>query len=412
MESRDFTPWPRAVLHADMDAFYASVEQLDHPEWRGKPLIVAGRPEDRGVVSAASYEVRPYGVRSAMPTARALRLCPKAILVPPRMERYEEVSDQVFDIFRRVTPLVEPVSLDEAFLDVTGSQRLHGPPETMARRLKLTVKKETSLTVSVGVAANKFTAKIASDLEKPDGLVVIRPEEVARRLAPLPVGRLWGVGPKTASRLERLGIRLVGDLTAWPQETLEEALGSQGPELLRLARGLDDSPVVADAEAKSLSRECTFAADVLSLAELDRELLRQSDSVMRRMRARGLAGKTVTLKLRYQDFTTLTRRRTLAEPVSTARTLYAAARELLRDRTEAGRRPVRLIGMGLSGLRPGEDGAHEGAERQASLFEPAPEEEARRRRTEKTEKSERAAERIREKLGAGAITRAVLLDTQ
>lgn len=376
-----------------MDAFYASIEQLDNPEYRGKPLIVGGSPQSRGVVAAASYESRVYGVRSAMPTARALRLCPRAILVRPRMSRYAEASAIVFAVFSRVTPLVQPVSLDEAFLDVTGCQTLHGDPVTIARRIRHTIKLETGLTASVGVSSCRFMAKIASDMNKPDGLTVVPADKILETLEPMPVGRIWGVGPVTARRLERMGVGAIGELRRWPAEALIAEFGKAGEELHRLANGVDDSPVTPDEEDKSVSHEETFAIDIMKIGELETFLLEQSDKVASRLRRRGLAGRVVMLKLRYNDFTTVTRRKTLPEPTCLADRIYAVARELLRERTEAGRRPVRLIGAGVAGL------ARAGAG-QASLFKMASAAEAKR------ERLERAADSIREKLGKDAIQRA------
>lgn len=385
--------WKRAILHVDMDAFYASVEQLDHPEYRGKPLIVGGSPKSRGVVSAASYEVRPYGVRSAMPTARALRLCPHAILIPPRMHRYAEVSDVIFAIFHRVTPLVQAVSLDEAFLDVTGSQRLHGDPVSIARRIRLSIRNETGLTASVGVASCRFMAKIASDLDKPDGLTVVPESEMPARLAPMPVSKIWGVGPVTNRKLAKMGIETIGQLREWPVETLRAELGQAGLDLHDLANGRDDSEVLADEEDKSISHECTFPEDVADMEVLVTTLIEQADKVAARLRRKGLEGRVVFLKLRYGDFSTITRRKTLPAATSLAATIAAEARELLREKSEAGRRPVRLIGVGMAGLR----GA---AEHQSSLFGGEAADAARKERLERT------ADDIRAKLGKTAIQRA------
>lgn len=387
--------WRRAILHVDMDAFYASVEQLDNPELRGKPLIVGGSPQSRGVVSAASYEVRPYGVRSAMPTSKALRLCPHAILIPPRMHRYAEVSDVIFEIFSRVTPLVQSVSLDEAFLDVTGCQRLHGDPVVIARRIRASIRKETGLTASVGVATCRFMAKIASDLDKPDGLTVIPEEAMLDRLAGMPVSKIWGVGPVTNRRLARLGIETIGQLRQWPVESLQAELGQTGLDLHRLANGQDDSEVLSDEEEKSVSHETTFATDILDIGELEVSLREQADKVSTRLRRAKLSGRIVFIKLRYQDFTTLTRRQTIGKPTHLSDTIFKTARDLLRDRTEAGRRPVRLIGVGVAGFAAG-DGSHV----QTSLFDRGPTEDAKMERLEQT------TDRIRDKLGKAAIQRA------
>jgi DNA polymerase-4 len=378
-----------------MDAFYASVEQLDNPEYRGKPVLVGGAADSRGVVSAASYEARPYGARSAMPMAKAIRLCPHAIIVtPPRMNRYREISDIIFAIFGRVTPLVQPVSLDEAFLDVTGCQRLHGDPVTIARRIRLSIKRETGLTASVGVASCRFVAKIASDLNKPDGLAVIPENEMLERLAPLSVSRIWGVGPVTGGKLERLGVKTIGQLREWPEDALVNALGQAGADLFRLARGIDDSSVRPDEEEKSISHETTFAKDIVDRDELETVLLGLAEKVACRLRRHALSGRVVLLKLRYDDFTMVTRRKTLHSPTCLAVTVSKVGVELLRERTEAGTRPVRLLGVGVSGF------ADKGG--QGGLFRNEAEDDPR------VERLERTADRIREKLGKAAIQRASL----
>ncbi len=385
--------WPRAILHVDMDAFYASVEQRDNPELRGKPVIVAGDPKRRGVVSAASYEVRAYGVRSAMPTGKALRLCPHAIRVFPRMERYQEVSETIFRIFARYTPLIQAVSLDEAFLDVTASQRLHGDPVTMAQKIRAAIRTETELTASVGVAASRIVAKIASDLDKPDGLTVIPESEREARLDTLPAARIWGVGPVTNKQLEKLGIRTIGQLRQWPAASLQAILGKSGSELHALANGRDDSEVVPDSTEKSISHETTFAVDVVSMEELETTLRWIADKVATRLRRRRMAGKTIFLKVRYGDFTTVTRRRTLPRATNLSETIFATALTLLRGGTQAGRRPVRLLGAGVASFS-GESG------QQGELF-PSGERDAA-----KMERFERAADAIRSKLGDRSLRRA------
>ena len=388
------TYWKRAILHVDMDAFYASVEQMDNPGLKGKPVLVGGPPESRGVISAASYEARRYGARSAMPTATALRLCPKAVLLPVRMERYHEVSDIVFAIFNRVTPLVQPVSLDEAFLDVTGCQRLHGPPETIARRIRLSIKNETSLTASVGVASCRFVAKIASDLDKPDGLTIIPETEMLARLAPLPVTKIWGVGAVTGKRLAAMGIDTIGQLRQWPESTLAAELGETGRDLYRLANGMDDSEVHPEEQEKSISHETTFPRDVDSISELEITLLELADKVASRLRRRNLSGRVIFLKLRYNDFTTLTRRKSLPAATCLATEIHETAKTLLHERTAAGARPVRLIGVGIAGLEAG-------SRQQKSLFADSDgKDDAKRERIERT------TDAIRDKLGDEAIQRA------
>jgi DNA polymerase-4 len=383
--------WPRVILHADMDAFFASVEIRDDPSLAGKPVLVGGSAEGRGVVSAASYEARRYGVHSAMPMATALRRCPDAVVLRGRMERYSEVSRQVCGIFETFTPLVEPVSVDEAFLDVTGSQRLLGPAPAIARALKERVRAATGLTVSVGVAPNKFAAKIASDLEKPDGLVILPREAVRARLAKLPVERLWGVGGQMARALHRLNLRTVGDLAAWPAAELEARFGQAGAHLARLARGEDDRAVTTQREVKSVSHETTFARDVTDPETLRAALVALADKVAARMRASQLQGRTVQLKVRYEDFSTVTRRATLPRPCALAKTLIETGWRILCDRTEALARPVRLIGIGMGELLDA------GGAAQDTLFGAA--EEARQ------ETMERTAESIRRKLGDEAVRR-------
>jgi DNA polymerase-4 len=344
-------PPTRAILHLDLDAFYASVEQLDDPSLRGRPVVVGG-PSGRGVVCAASYEARRFGVRSAMPTARARRLCPEGVFLPPRFDRYAELSDRVFGIYRRYTPLVEPLSLDEAFLDATASRALHGEGAEIARAIKGEVREGTGLAVSAGVAEVKLAAKIATDLGKPDGLVVVPPGEVRAFLAPLPVWRLWGVGRVTEEALRRAGNGTIGELAAAGEALLRGALGSQGAELQKLARGEDPRPVVPDAEAKSVGSEDTFEEDLEGEEALLPHLREQAERVARRLRSAGLLGRTVTLKLKYADFSLVTRRCTLEAAVDDGRAIYDAAQAQL-TRADLSR-PVRLTGVTVSGFGPGD----------------------------------------------------------
>jgi len=348
----------RRIIHADLDAFFAAVEQLDNPKLRGRPVVVGGPAESRGVVAAASYEARAFGVRSAMPMRTALRLCPQAVRVSPRFQRYAEVSRRVMDIFRQLTPLVEQVSLDEAFLDV--SERPE-PPETLARTLKERVRREVGLTVSVGVASSKSVAKIASDLGKPDGLVVVAPGTEDDFLAPLPVQRLWGVGPKTAERLAREEITTIGELAARPEEWALSRYGQRGLYLLNLARGIDDSPVVTEHETKSVSAETTFPTDLEDPRELRAALRKQAERTVERLRRVGLKGRTVRLKLRLADFTTFTRQTTLPHPTDDLEVIVAEATGLLERELGRGRR-FRLLGVGVSHL------AEEVRGRQPALF--------------------------------------------
>ncbi|HUF48676.1 MAG TPA: DNA polymerase IV [Vicinamibacterales bacterium] len=337
---------PRRIIHVDMDAFYASVEQRDRPELRGRPVAVGGPAASRGVVAAASYEARQFGVRSAIPMARAERLCPDLVIVPPDFRKYRDVSRQVQAIFRSVTPLVEPLSLDEAYLDVT--ENAWGEPlgVNVARRVKAAIRQETGLTASAGVAPNKFLAKIASAWRKPDGLTVIAPERVESFLVKLPVDALWGVGPVTAARLREHGIHQLVDVRSADPATLRTAVGSMADWLLKLARGDDDRPVEPNRPARSSSSECTYATDLTDVVEMRAEI----DSMARQNAAwlvrRGLLARTVTIKVRYDDFTTVTRSDT-RPPADRADDLAARAVALL-ARTEAGARPVRLLGAGVS----------------------------------------------------------------
>ena len=397
-------PSPRGILHLDLDAFYASVEVLDRPELRGMPVIVGG-DERRGVVAAASYEARKFGVHSAMPTATAKRLCPKGIFLPVRMSRYAEMSDTVFAIYRRFTPLVEPLSIDEAFLDVTGCERLFGSAEEVARKIKAAVREETGLTVSAGVAPNKFLAKIASDLGKPDGLTVVPPGGEHDFLDPLPVGKLWGVGKVTGETLLRRGIRTIGDLRRSSRETLVRTFGAHGEHLHELSRGIDDRPVETEREAKSVGHEDTYDHDLRDRGAMRRELLSLSDRVSSRLRRGGIRGKTVTLKVKYHDFVQVTRAVTLSDPTDDGGTIYRCCLDLLLD-TEAGARAVRLLGISVSKLVPAADVRKKDRMEQLGLFgrpragtpePPIPVD------PEKKEKLNRAMDRIREKFGPGGI---------
>ncbi len=337
-----------------MDAFFASVEQRENPSLRGKPVVVGGSPEGRGVVSAASYEARRYGVRSAMPMRTALARCPRAIRVAPHFGLYEDVSRQVMTIFREEADLVEPLSLDEAFLDVTSRVSGENPPERIAANLKARVKAETGLTLSVGAATSKVVAKIASDMDKPDGLTIAPPGSERAFLAPLPVGKLWGVGPKTAARLRSEGIETIGDLAAKPDDWWPKRFGKTGAYMSRLARGLDDSPVAPRRERKSVSAETTVASDTGdpdALYELADQL---SQRVGRRLASAGLKGRTVKLKLRLADFTTFTRQATLPEPVSSPEDIALASATLLRSELRPGRE-FRLVGVGVSGFDRDDD---------------------------------------------------------
>jgi DNA polymerase-4 len=339
----------RRILHIDMDAFYASVEQRDNPSLRGRPVAVGGDPTQRGVVAAASYEARAHGVRSAMPMARAVRLCPSLVIVRPDFGKYRAASQAVFEIFRSVTPLVEPLSLDEAYLDVTENAWQERLGRVVAQRLKERICETTRLTASAGVAPNKFLAKIASAWRKPDGLTVIAPERVERFLQTLPVDALWGVGPVTARRLHERGIQRLVDVRTVDPEVLREVVGSHAEWLRQLADGVDDRPVVPDRVVKSSGSENTFATDLTDLNEIRREIDGMARDAAGWLMRKALVCRTVTIKVRYSDFTTITRSDTRQPATSHADSLAARAVGLL-DRTEAGERAVRLLGVSVHNL--------------------------------------------------------------
>jgi DNA polymerase-4 len=337
---------PRSILHVDMDAFFASVEIRDNPQLRGKPVLVGGGGR-RGVVAAASYEARKFGCHSAQATAVALRRCPHAVVVAPRHGHYSEISSQIFGVFSEFTPVVEGLSLDEAFLDLTGTQRLHGAPVEVAARIRARVLEETKLTCSVGVAACKFVAKIASDYDKPDGLTVVEAGEEREFLAPLPVRELWGVGPKTFERLRPLGVNTIGDLARLGEERLGRALGDQGRHLYRLSIGVDERVVEPWSGARSVSCENTVEEDLVGRQALERALLGQATRLADRLVRSQLAGRKVAIKIRDIEFHTQTRQCTLANPSDQAREIHRAACELL-DKIEIDSRRFRLIGVGVS----------------------------------------------------------------
>jgi DNA polymerase IV len=383
----------RQILHIDMDAFFASVEQLDDPSLRGRPVLVGGPAAGRGVVAAASYEARAHGARSAMPMAEALRRCPRAIVVPVRIARYAAVSAEVFAIFQRFTPLVEGLSLDEAFLDVTASRSLFGDGESIAAQIKRAIREELRLTASAGVAPCKFAAKIASDLRKPDGLVAV-PDNVAAFLEPLPLERMWGVGPRAAERLRAAGLATLGDLARCPAPRLHELLGPAWGERARLlAQGIDERPVVPGREAESIGAEETLEKDILGREAIELQLLGLSSRVARRLLRRGVLGRAVVIKLKYADFTLRTRRATLTQPIGDTDSIYTCARGLLArlDLT----RPVRLVGIAVADLTKAGD-----AGPTLSLF---PVDSERRQRLEGV-----VAE-VADRFGEHGLTRAALL---
>ncbi len=379
----------RTILHVDMDAFYASVEEHDRPELKGKPLIVGGI-DGRGVVAAASYAVRRFGVRSAMPMREALRRCPEAICIRPRMARYKEVSSQVFDIFHEFTPLVEGLSLDEAFLDVTASLRLKGDGETIAAEIRRRIRADTGLTASIGISPNKLLAKIASDLKKPDGMCRLGPDNLYPVLDALPIQKLFGVGDKSLPAVQAAGIRTFGDLRLADDATVWRAFGAHGKAMRARAAGIDERPVVPDREEKSISAEETFRVDIHEVAELERQLGQLADRTASRLRAHSLAAGTVWVKIRRRDFTTYTRQRGVPPTQETA-VISAVAQGLLREwlRLQPGAE-VRLLGVGVGDLQ---------TPRQADLFDAGAQE----------SRIDATMDDIRGRFGTAVLTRASLL---
>jgi DNA polymerase-4 len=382
----------RAILHVDMDAFYASVEQRDNPKLRGKPVVVGG--DNRGVVAAASYEVRRFGVRSAMPMSEARRRCPQLIRVAPRMAHYKAVSTQIFEIFRDYTPLVEGLSLDEAFLDVTASRALHGSAANIAGAVKQRILERTCLTASVGVAANKLVAKIASDLDKPDGMVVVTAENCRELIDPLPVSVIPGIGRQTLTRLHAVSIRTVADLHLAPDSTLEPIFGRFTQRTRERAGGIDNRPVVADREEKSISAEDTFDVDLADRRDMERELLSLAETTAQRLRKSQLQAGTIQIKIRQADFQTFTRQMSLQPPSNNTEQIFGIARNLLATWLLAnpGTR-IRLLGVGGSKLSPAE---------QRDLFASA--EEAAPDRVDQT------VDKIQERFGSGSLGRARTLN--
>ncbi len=383
------------ILHVDLDAFFAAVEQRDRPELRGKPVIVGGGdPTARGVVSAASYEARRFGVHSAMPLRTAYALCPTGVFLPVDGRKYQSVSREVMTLLRAFTPLVEPISIDEAFLDVTGSRALFGDGPTIAAAIRSNVRQDVGLTVSVGVASTKLVAKIASDLRKPDGLVVVPPGEEAAFLAPLPIARLWGVGEKTATSLAEYGVTTIGDLAALSSELLIRRFGKHGAALGDRARGLDPDPVGGGEPAKSIGHEHTFDVDTSDRDAIERTLLAMADGVASRLRSAGLKAGTVQIKIRDSSFRTITRQRTLPDPTDQTEPIWRVALELARPEVRGLR--IRLLGVTAS---------HLGERQQLGMFDEGPAAGGVDRRRRATQ----AADAVRRRFGDGAMTRARLL---
>jgi DNA polymerase-4 len=380
----------RTIFHVDMDAFFAAIAVLDDPSLKGKAVLTGGNGR-RGVVTTASYEARKFGCRSAMPTSQALRLCPHAICVKVPGDRIRQKSQEVLEVFKQYSPSVQPLSVDEAFLDMTGSERLLGPPEEVAAKLKRDIKQQTGLTASVGVAFNKFLAKLASDLEKPDGLTVITRKNLDAVLLPLPVGKVWGIGPATQRKLERHHIQTVGDLRKLSQDRLNRLFGEYGERFYRLCRGIDNRPVTPDRRAKSIGHEQTFGENLDSPELVRTILLDQAEQVGRRLRAHGFTARGLSVKIRYGDFQTITRSTVLDPPTDLSRELYRAGRGLFDKWASTQFSPVRLIGLSASPLQQGPA--------PAGLF-PEPE-------REKQSQLDQALDRITEKFGKRTVHRGV-----
>ncbi|QDU82126.1 DNA polymerase IV [Polystyrenella longa] len=383
------------ILHIDMDAFYASVEERDQPELIGKPVIVGYSSEGRGVVCAANYEARTYGVHSAQPMVTARRLCPNGVYIRPRHQHYAEVSRQIRAIMESYTPLVEPLSLDEAFLDVTGSEQLFGSSIEIGHKIKQQIQDEVNLVASVGVAPNKYLAKIASDLNKPDGFCVVDPNRVQEFLDPLAVSRLWGVGKVSQKTFKQLGIKTIGELRQVPDSYLERKFGKFGTHLWRLAHGIDERKVQPDHQAKSISHETTFSNDVSDPKVLKMWLLEQTEQVARRMRRNQLFGKTVNLKIRFSDFQTFTRAQSLPHATQTTQEIWEIAAMLLEEKAPSRSLPVRLLGIGMSHL-------HGESQRQLSLFGEDDH--------QKLNRLDETTDAIRERFGTSAVQRALRLE--
>lgn len=373
----------RKIIHVDLDAFFASVEQLDNPELKGRPVIVGGSIKERGVVSTASYEARAFGVQSAQPIARARKLCPQGVFLRVRMDRYREISRRVLKILSSCTPKVEPVSIDEAFLDITGCEKLFGKAEDIAREIKTRIKKEVGLTCSLGVAPNKFLAKVASGMQKPDGLVIVKDNDKESFLANLPVGKIWGVGKVTQRELQQMGIYTIRQLGELSFSELQKTFGRIGARLYNLSHGIDRTPVLTERKIKSMSSETTFPHDISERKVLEKTLYELSVKVSKTLRNKGLGAKSIQLKVRFSDFTTFTRSHTYREATNLTEFIWQRAKELLDRKVDLSARKVRLIGLAVFNL---------GAQRQMELFVP-----------EKMQRLEVALEKIEKKYGIRGI---------
>jgi len=408
----------RKIIHVDLDAFFCAVEELHDATLRNQPFAVGGSPEHRGVVASCSYAARKYGIHSAMPMARAVRLCPELKIVRHHFSDYVKLSDQVMDLMSNYSSLVQPISIDEAFLDVTASTRLFGAPEKIAKKIKAAVREETGLTVSAGVAASKFVAKIASDLRKPDGLTVVPRGTEREFLAPLPVGKLWGVGTVTESALRRMGVETIGDLSRIAAEVIARKFGKHGVRLHELSLGIDEREVVPEQEARSIGREETYPEDLVDMETIKKELLSFATRVAERIRRHGVKGRTVALKVKYHDFTLITRVVKLDHGTDDGGEIYRSVLALL-PKTEAGKRPVRLLGIAVSNLRGGDEVTPPGEPVQLPLFGKTSggrsgsftggKGDAPPVSREKKEKLNRAVDRIREKFGKKGICPATLI---
>jgi DNA polymerase-4 len=383
------------ILHIDMDAFYASIELRDNPSLVGKPVVVGGSAKGRGVIAAASYEARKYGLHSAMPASTALRRCPNAVFIKPRMQRYAMVSGQVREIFHRFTSVVEPLSLDEAFLDVTGCQRLFGDTVTIACSIRQEIKDQLGLTASAGIAPNKFLAKIASDLNKPDGLTYVDPNQIQEFLDPLEVSRVWGVGPKTAAKLAAVGVQNVGQLRGFDKQQLKTIFGNNADHFWQLSRGIDARSVVPDREAKSISHETTFPIDIVNDDALSAWLYELTDQVGRRLRRIQIRGRTVVVKIRDENFNTITRSKTLAQPSNSTDEFWRAVKELFSSVRRENAVPIRLLGMGVKELSGDK-------KVQRSLFD--------HNQTDKMKALEKTRDKIKDSFGDGALTSGASLE--
>ena len=383
------------ILHVDMDAFYAAIEQRDNPNLVGKPVVVGGSATGRGVIAAASYEARKFGLHSAMPSAQAIRLCPHAIFIKPQMEKYSAVSKQIREIFNRFTPVFEPLALDEAFLDVTGSQKLFGDAQTIGRKIQATIAEELQLVASVGVAPNKFLAKLASDLDKPNGFMVVQQANVTEFLDPLDISRVWGIGPKTQKTFLKLGVQRIGQLRKLPKETLKQLFGLNADHFWRLARGIDTRQVVPDRIAKAVGHESTFSQDVSDNHVLESWVWELADQVGRRLRRNQIRGKTIRVKIRFHDFRTISRSKTIAVHTNSTRVIAENSLRLLHAVRNEQRDSIRLLGVSVGGLS-------RQTGQQQLLFGQQQDEQAKQ--------IDSTADAIRDRFGSAAMKRGSTLD--